>query len=120
MNETTSGAPLTATVGERLSGDPHLEQARKAVAASGKRAGGGEAKGRREGGGEAESRRAFPWGTLALMVIGWAFATAIGRRVRSRARRGARRVRTQARRGASRVREAAAELGHGARRLARR
>jgi hypothetical protein len=103
MNETTSEAPLTATVGERLRGDPHLDEARKAAEAGGRRAG-REASGRRPGG-EATGRRPFPWGALALGVIGWAFATAIGRRVRRRARR---------------MLEKATALGHGARRLARR
>jgi hypothetical protein len=94
MNETTSEAPLTATVGERLRGDPHLDEAQKAVAGKGGRPGG-----------EATGRRGFPWGTLAVAVVGWAFATAISRRVRSRARR---------------LLEGATAIGEGARKAAAR
>ena len=94
MNETTSGAPLTATVGERLKNDPHVEEARRAVAGKGKRSGG-----------EATGRRGFPWGALAVAVVGWAFATAITRRVRSKARR---------------LLEGATAIGEGARKAAAR
>jgi hypothetical protein len=105
MNETTSGAPLTATVGERLGDDPHVREVREEVAKAqasqepgarareGTTASRGASQGRaaraavRARGGGAGGRP-FPWGALALAAVGWAAITGIGRV----ARRGGRRV----------------------------
>lgn len=108
MNETTTGAPLSATVGERLGDDPHVREVREevaqragasepgaatregATASRGGRAARGGAAAREHG--EAAARR-FPWGALALAAVGWALATGIGRGIRGRARRVGRRAR---------------------------
>jgi hypothetical protein len=113
MNETTTGAPLTATLGERVGDDPHVKEVREEVAQAsappaqepgaatreGLPASRGASEGkarrprrRREGG---AATRPFPWGALALAAVGWALVTGIGRGLRSRARRvgrGARRL----------------------------
>lgn len=122
MNETTTGAPLTATVGERLGDDPHVKEVREGVeqaaaghaGPSGAREPGAREPGaatregttRSRGASERKARpprrpqghagpRSFPWGALALAAVGWALVTGAGRAIGGRARRigrGARRL----------------------------
>jgi hypothetical protein len=79
MNETTTGAPLTATVGERVGGDPHVRDVQAGIA-------------------KAAARRPFPWAALALAAVGWAAVTGMGRVVRRNVRRAGARVAALARR----------------------
>jgi hypothetical protein len=76
MNETTTGAPLGATIGERLGADPHVKEVAERVAEAP-----GQARRPRRGG------RPFPWAALALGAVGWAALTGIGGWVRGRTRR---------------------------------
>jgi hypothetical protein len=111
MNETTTGAPLTATLGERVGDDPHVKEVREEVEhtsaeRSAQQAGATQEPPAAQQGSAMEGRpgsrrasgRPFPWASLALAVVGWALLTGLGRGIRARARR----------------------VGRGARRLARR
>lgn len=111
MNETTTGAPLTATLGERVGDDPHVKEVREGVEhASAERpaaqqgAATQEPPAAQQGPGAQErtrrraSGRRFPWATLAVAAVAWALVTGVGRGIRARARRvgrGARRLVTR-------------------------
>jgi hypothetical protein len=86
MNETTTGAPLTATVGERLGDERRVKEVREEVAHAARRPPGRAA------------ARPFPWGALALAAVGWALVTGVGRGIRARARSAGSRVVRLARR----------------------
>ncbi|HEX9241626.1 MAG TPA: hypothetical protein VF875_04210 [Anaeromyxobacter sp.] len=90
-NERKPEAPLAATVGERLGGDPDVqeeERSREGRLVEGRPA--DRQPGRPAGRAATKAARPFPWGALALAAIGWAALTGIGSALRSRARRTAR------------------------------
>jgi hypothetical protein len=76
-DESASGGPLTATVGEQLAGKGHLDAVHEAERAVG--AGGGRAPGRAGG-----SSARLPWGALAAGAAVWLLARRVERLLRRR------------------------------------
>jgi hypothetical protein len=82
-NESTTGGPLTATVGEQLAGKGHLGAAGEAVAPAGSLEGERAASppaAPRSAAGSAAVR--LPWGGILAAGAGWILAKAIARALR--------------------------------------